>query len=47
MWSIFPAVVKVKDERLLFNVNTPEDLVVAETLLAADSGPQMEGTSRT
>jgi molybdenum cofactor guanylyltransferase len=42
--AIFPAVVKVKDERLLFNVNTPEDLVVAETLLAAESGPQMEGS---
>jgi molybdopterin-guanine dinucleotide biosynthesis protein A len=36
---IFPAVFKVKDERLLFNVNTPEDLAVAETLLAAESGP--------
>jgi molybdopterin-guanine dinucleotide biosynthesis protein A len=37
--AIFPAVVKVKDERLLFNVNTPEDLVRAETLLAAELSP--------
>ena len=31
--AIFPVIKRIREERVLFNVNTPEDLATAEELL--------------